>query len=269
MELQFEEITSADIIKIRELQPETWPDIVPEFEFYIRENFCFPIKALQNHKIIGVGTIIVFGTTAWLAHIIVDKKHRNGGFGSQITERLIKEGRDKSVKTLLLIATELGFPVYRKLGFSTVSEYIYLWRDKPWRSYLLSPNIYPFEDKFESKIYELDERISGENRRLLLKGLLDNALVYFQNGRLEGFYLPDLGEGVIFASTTEAGLELMKIKYSKADKAVLPEQNHVGTDFLKQNGFVPANTKGTRMILGEEITWNPEQVYGRIGGNYG
>ncbi|MCK5464585.1 MAG: GNAT family N-acetyltransferase [Bacteroidales bacterium] len=267
--MQFRDITYDDLGEIRNLQPEGWPDIVPEFEYYIRKIFCFPTKVMSNNKIVGVGTLIVFGNTAWLTHIIVDKNHRNNGIGFQITEKLINDGMDKSAETLLLIATELGFPVYKKFGFSAVSTYSFLRRDKPWRDSLLSPNIFPYEDSFESKIYELDEKISGENRRTLLSDYLENTLVYIQNSSLLGFYMPDLGEGFILASTPEAGLELMKIKYSKVDKAVLPGQNHVGTDFLKQNGFTSSNTKGTRMILGKEIEWKPTEIFSRIGGNYG
>ncbi|MCK5463227.1 MAG: hypothetical protein KAI95_09430 [Bacteroidales bacterium] len=61
----------------------------------------------------------------------------------------------------------------------------------------------------------------------------------------------------------------MKIKYSKVDKAVLPGENHPGTNFLRQNGFTLSDTKGTRMILGQEIDWKPEHIYSRIGGNFG
>ena len=269
MELQFGGITSNDLNEIRKLQPEGWTDIVPEYELYVRKKNCFPIKAILGNEMVGIGTLIVFDSTAWLAHIIVDKNHRNNGIGYQITEKLIYDGTDKSADTFLLIATELGFPVYKKFGFSAVSTYSFLRRDKPWRDSLLSPNIFPYEDSFESKIYELDEKISGENRRTLLSDYLENTLVYIQNSSLLGFYMPDLGEGFILASTPEAGLELMKIKYSKVDKAVLPGQNHVGTDFLKQNGFTFSDTKGTRMILGKDIEWKPTEIFSRIGGNYG
>jgi GNAT superfamily N-acetyltransferase len=267
--MQFRNITYDDLGEIRKLQPEGWPDIVPEFEFYVRKGFCCPIKAISNSKIVGVGALIVFGNTAWIAHIIVEKNHRNSGIGFQITEKLINDGNDRSVKSFLLIATELGLPVYKKAGFRILSEYQYFKRDKPWRNFPLSPNIYPYEVVFDLKIYELDEKISGENRKSLLIDYLENTLVYIQDNSVSGFYMPDLGEGLIYASTADAGLELMKIKYSKVDKAVLPGENHPGTNFLRQNGFTPSGTNGTRMILGPEINWIPGQIFSRIGGNFG
>jgi len=61
----------------------------------------------------------------------------------------------------------------------------------------------------------------------------------------------------------------MKVKYASADKAVLPPDNLHGINFLKQHGFKITDTRGTRMILGKDINWQPEKVFSRIGGNYG
>ncbi len=60
-------------------------------------------------------------------------------------------------------------------------------------------------------------------------------------------------EGLILADTIEDGIELMKVKYSKIDKAVISSENTAGIEFLKQNGFVEIQTKGTRMILGKDV----------------
>ncbi len=267
--MHFGEITYNDLNEIRKLQPQGWTDIVPEYEYYMGRDFCFSVKALLDSKIVGVGTLIVFDKTAWLAHIIVDKNHRNSGLGFKITGKLINIGNSKSVKSLLLIATELGFPVYKKAGFRIISEYRFFKREKTWRDSRLSPRILPYKDGQDLKIFELDEKISGQNRKSLLEGYLKNSLVYIQNGSVLGFYVPDLGEGLILASTTEAGLALMKKKYSKVDKAVLPGENLTGINFLKTNGFSLTDTRGTRMILGQEIKWKPGKVFSRIGGNYG
>jgi len=267
--MQFRNITYNDLNEIRKLQPEGWPDIVPEFEYYIGKRFCYPVKAISDNEIVGIGTLIVFDNTGWLAHIIVDKNYRNRGVGSQITQKLINIGNENSVKTLLLIATELGLPIYKKAGFRIITEYQYFKRIKPWKDFQFSPNIFSNKDSFHSMIFELDEIISGENRRSLLADYLENSLVYIENNSVQGFYMPGLGEGLVLANTTDAGLELIKMKYSKVDKAVLPADNYIAANFLKRNGFTLSDTKGTRMILGKEIDWEPEHVFSRIGGNYG
>jgi GNAT superfamily N-acetyltransferase len=269
MEIQFATIIHDDLDKIRGLQPDGWPDILPEFEFYIEKEFCHPIKAILNDRIVGIGTSIIFGRTAWLAHIIVEKVYRNRGIGYQITQELLEDQRSGSVETFLLIATESGKPVYKKAGFRTVTEYLYFKRDKPWRDGMISPNIVPYHPGHCSMLTDMDRQISGEDRRPLMEGFLGNSLVYTDNDSVRGFYLPELGEGLILALTVRAGLELMKAKYSKVDKAVIPSDNQPGVDFLKQNGFQITDTRGTRMILGQDLSWKPQNLFSRIGGNYG
>lgn len=269
MEIGFGTINHGDLNQIRDLQPEGWPDIVPEFEFYIRKAFCHPVKAIFKNSIVGIGTSIIFGKTAWLAHIIVGKDYRNRGIGYQITQKLLNDQRSGSVDTFLLIATELGKPVYDKAGFRTVTEYLYFQRENPWRSSPFSPKIIPCNDSHFSMLMEMDRRISGEDRRPLLEDYVKNALLYTDNNSITGFYMPDPGEGQILALTTDAGLELMKLKHSTADKAILPSDNLPAVDFLKQNGFKITDTRGTRMILGKDIPWKPRCIFSRIGGNYG
>ncbi|MFA5044978.1 MAG: GNAT family N-acetyltransferase [Paludibacter sp.] len=266
--MTFETITINDLEEIRNLQPEDWQDIIPDMEFYIKSSFCNPMKAMLNNKIVGIGTSIVFENTSWVAHIIVDRDSRNKGIGLQIVSELLDSIRKKSIETCSLIATELGKPVYMKAGFRIVAEYSFFKREKSWVDCPVSEKVIPFKEEYRSMIYELDKKISGERRALLLAGYLGNSMLFVGNNKVLGYYIPDLKEGLIFADTEEAGWELMKLKYSTVDTAVLPSDNSAGLAFLKQNGFIETK-KGTRMIVGKDVDWNPRKMYSRIGGNLG
>ena len=76
--------------EIKNLQPEGWSDIIPDFEYYIKSPFCNPIKTKINNKFIGIGTSIIFDKTSWLAQIIVDSNFRRRGIGQQIVQELLK-----------------------------------------------------------------------------------------------------------------------------------------------------------------------------------
>ncbi|MBL0009542.1 MAG: GNAT family N-acetyltransferase [Saprospiraceae bacterium] len=104
---------------------------MPAIQFYITSDFCFPIKVSIDHKIAGTGTAIIHHDVAWLAHIIVHPDFRNQGIGKLITESLVKMAHAKSCDTLYLLATELGEPVYRKIGFETETEYLFFKGEKP------------------------------------------------------------------------------------------------------------------------------------------
>jgi GNAT superfamily N-acetyltransferase len=267
--MKFDKLIQADLENIRSLQPDGWPDIVLEFDKYIKQGFCYPIKAVIEDTIVGVGSAIAFKTTGWLAHIIVDKNHRNQGIGFQIVNELINILKHNNLNTFLLIATEIGTPVYVKAGFRTVTEYIFLKRQNPWFELPLSEYVIPYQEKYYTAIMEMDKEISGENREVLIKNRLNDSFLYVENRKLLGYYIPGLGEGLIVGDNKKSGLELMKIKHSTADKAVIPYENQTAIKFLKANGFKESETTGTRMIMGNEIQWKPEKVFGRIGGNYG
>jgi GNAT superfamily N-acetyltransferase len=266
--MQFERILHEDFDEIRRLQPDDWPDIIPSLQYYIESDFCFPVKVIIDNNITGIGTSIKLQKTCWLAHIIVDPTFRNRGIGFQIVSQLINNLTSKPSDTVLLIATKLGEPVYKKAGFRMVTEYLFFKREKAWNPGPISANIIPYTDVHRSRVFELDKRITGEVREKLIADHLDTALLYITDNIVLGYYLPGLGEGLIVADIPEAGLELMKLKYATVDKAVLPSENKAGIDFLKQNGFIETS-KGFRMILGNDLNWKPERIYSRIGGNFG
>jgi GNAT superfamily N-acetyltransferase len=121
----FASVTYNDLQEIRKLQPEGWPDIVTDFKFYLNADFCLTVKIVFENRIVGIGAAIILGDSAWLAHIIVDKEFRNKGIGSSIVEELMKKLKGFSLRSYLLVATEMGKSLYEKAGFRVVSDYAY------------------------------------------------------------------------------------------------------------------------------------------------
>jgi len=267
--MKIEPISFKDLDNLRHLQPEGWSDIGPDLEFYVQSDFCFPIKAVAENKIAGIGASIDFKHTAWLAHIIVDAGFRNRGIGYKIVETLLNQLKATGINTCLLTATELGQPVYVHAGFRNVAEYIFLNREKPWQESPVSQNIVDFREEFRRDIYEMDRKATGEGREFLLSPFLKNARIYIRNNMMMGYLIPGLREGLIIAENEEAGLELMNAKYSTVDKAILPADNKAGVEYLLKRGFADSGKKGTRMIQGNDLSWQPEMIYSRIGGNVG
>ena len=265
--MEINPLTGRDLSRIAHLQPDGWMPIGPPFLFYTENKFCFPLKVEIGDTIVGIGAAIIHRKTSWLGHIIVDASYRNQGIGTAITKKLMDLVLGKGYKTILLIATVLGAPVYKKLGFEKEGEYIFL-RDGRVPDYHSHVAI-PFDQRYQRTIIEMDNLISGETRTNLFEPHYNKAMLIVENNELKAFYMPTLGEGLIEASTTNAGLELMRIKYSKdITYAAIPEQNKAGLSFLSANGFKDYR-RGIRMCYGKNIAWQPENIYGRIGGNLG
>lgn len=265
--LKIASFTSYDLDAVAGLQPDGWPDIFPSIEYYCKSGFCFPLKASLEGKVVGIGTAIIHGYTAWLAHIIVSPNHRNAGIGSAITKALIDLCQRNSCRTLLLIATALGEPVYKKFGFEAETSYIFFDYGNSF-THQDSPQVFTFQKKYGEALFKLDRSVSGEDRKKLLYEHLDHALLFVEKELLEGFYVPTLGEGLIISDSPAAGLALMKLRATSTKKFCVPMLNENALNFLSQHGFSEYR-RASRMILGEKVKWDGSKIYSRIGGNLG
>lgn len=266
--MHIEPFTPTDLTSLADLQPVGWPDIRQAYSFYVNSPFCFPIKVVVDTNIVGIGSSIIHQHTAWLAHIIVDSKHRNKGIGGRITQSLVESLQTKDCQTINLIATDLGAPVYEKIGFETQTHYLFfthLTSDPSWQ---MSPHIFPLTPLHKEQIASLDRQVTGEERMILLEPYLRSGYVYQDKKGVEGFYLPALGEGLIIAKTNVAGIELLKMRLLTKDNAAFPVDNLEATRFLYQHNFKEVRV-AKRMSLGKKRPWLPTSLFNRIGGNLG
>jgi ribosomal protein S18 acetylase RimI-like enzyme len=261
-----ENLIQNDLACLSQLQPEGWPDILVHYKFYLNSTFCLPVKIEIDNKIVAIGAAIMHKQTAWLGHIIVHEEYRNKGLGSTITQSLIESLHKADYKTILLIATKLGEPVYKKLGFEKETEYVSY--ATPQNNLNIFEDVIPFEIGFKKQLLELDYLATGEMRKHILTPHLLNGKLILENKSVKGFYLPTLGEGLIIANTPDAGKKLLMNKLTTGSRMALPADNTVGVEFLLQNGFTEG-FRGAKMRLGQKIICRPEIIYSRIGGNLG
>lgn len=266
--MKFETITASDLVNIRQLQPPDWPDIIPFIEYYLGHPFCRSVKHVINGQIAGIGTGIVLGKTAWLAHIIVGPEFRNKGIGGSVVEHLLGGLKDTGCETVSLIATELGYPVYRKAGFTEQAEYAGFERADIPPDIPAPVSVRETCKNDQEKIFQLDRTAYGEDRSVLLKEFIGQSSVCERNGLVDGYFFPKPWEGLIAAETPESGLELMENRIRNFHKAMLPTENKAGMQFLKDNGFHETK-RVKRMVYGKEFPWKPEMIFNRISGNLG
>jgi GNAT superfamily N-acetyltransferase len=253
-----------DLSRLPPLQPEGWSDLSSAFKYYLNNHFCFPAKVVIDDQLAGIGTAIVLGKSAWLGHIIVHPSFRNRGVGRFITESLVTQA-STTCETVMLISTALGKPVYEKVGFKIVGEYIFYKDGKLPEAVGVTV---PFENIFRRDILSIDRMVSGEDRAELFDAHYTGCSVYLNDGKVEGFYMPSLGDGLVVANNADAGLALMSVRNKLEPRFVLPEQNLSARNFLQQYAFIEYQ-RGTRMCLGKPLLWQPEKIFNRIAGNVG
>jgi len=223
--------------------------------------------AVSKNQIVAIGSAIVFNGSGWLAHIIVLPDHRRQGCGRHMTEKLMEILHKKGCVTKSLVATALGEPVYTALGFRISCLYRFFEGsqipDRP-----EDEGIVKMELGDLPEVFALDRDLTGEIRKPLLNSFIREVWLYrdIKTKKLLGYYLPDLGEGTILAQNPDAGLALLSLKHHLTKKpSAVPEFNQSAQKFLLSRGFREVNT-APRMVLGDDVAWNPLAVFSRISG---
>lgn len=256
------EIKESEIIGLNNLTPPDWKfDYETLLRNFINDDFFYAFIQIQDSRIVGTGNIFLKGKIGWLANIIVDKNYRGKGLGYEMTKFLVDFLVDKKCDTQLLIATELGEAIYRKIGFRKLTEYC-CFDSEIDRDYYITSSIRKLENSDVESVYKLDQDANGENRIHLIGKFYENGFGYFNSdNELLGFFLPEFGRGLVLSRDKQAGIELLKLKHSKkGQRTLLPIENQNGIKLLENIGLKKGD-KCSRMILGKENKWIPNYIY--------
>jgi N-acetylglutamate synthase-like GNAT family acetyltransferase len=264
--MEIRKLDMPDIELIKALQPDDWSDITPYFKYYFLQAQCHTFAFLENGQIVGIGNVNISNGQAWLSHIIVRTENRNQGKGRAITEALLRECKKHHCRQVHLVATAMGEPVYKKLGFKSMCQYLFLRTES--FIYKESEVLQAIHPEDEAAILALDHETTGEDRAYLFKDRLRGFVVKTDN-KIRGFYLPEVWNGPVIARDPEAGLALLALHLKEKKFVVLPEKNEAAVKFLYDNGAKEFHAPGMRMIFGNELSWKPENIYGRIAGAFG
>jgi GNAT superfamily N-acetyltransferase len=224
--------------------------------------------SVESDGITAVGQGIATGRAGWIGNIIVRPEARNRGLGSRVTRDIMDLLQSRGCSTLLLIATELGEPVYQKLGFRKTEEYVFLRLPRlPAAPIKSVRRLQPFDT---AAVFKLDAFAAGEARGDLLAPHLGAGWVHTDpDGALDGFFLPSFGAGLVVANRPPAGLELLGFKHTfYAGNAVVPGSNGSALQFLIEHG-AEETARAPRMACGDEIAWQPECIFARGAGYCG
>lgn len=250
--------------------PEDWNlDIVAKFKALYGKCEFYPFVAEKNGESVGICSALINGNSGWLGHILVLPEFRNQGIGRAMTEFLISFLKERGCESMVLTATEMGEPIYRKCGFESVGTYrVYIGEslnELPKENYPERGN-----ESVLDEVLQLDLDVTGEDRSHLLKPFCDEIWIRRDTaGTLQGFFIPGYGEGFVVARDEQVGLELLHYKLTVGRPAVMvPVDNSAAVQFLENAGF-EQGYECPRMELGANVNWNPGGIFCRTGGDCG
>ena len=271
MAIEIKQYEKENAVIISTLFPKDWNfDFEKFISLHIDQKYFKGFTLSANNEPIGFGNLLIFGEVGWIGNIVVKKVFRGRGLGTSITSHLIETGKETGVKTFILIATKLGESLYKNIGFRTELNYEFYKRSESLKKFEISRNIRVASKADFQKIIDLDFAVTREKRNKFIElFLFGTKLVYNSTGKLKGFFIENLENGLIIAIEPDYGLELLKVKLNNNEQSiVIPETNLIAKDFLIKNGY-KNYMNAPRMILGKKYNWKSEYVFSRGAGYCG
>jgi predicted N-acetyltransferase YhbS len=237
-------------------------------------------------ELVGVAATAQFGASGWVGGVAVTPERRRAGLGGALTEAVVAQLRDRRAATVQLLATELGRPVYERIGFAAEAEYVTLTgppvpgvagvvpvpgrggevRGPAGAGGTPAAGVRAGRPGDRAAVLALDRLATGEDRTRLVSALWPAGALVAGEGALRGYHLasPWRSGGATVAADAEAGLALLEaVRRSGAEElsVSLPAGNRAGRSALEAAGF-QARSATTRMRLGPPLAWRPEAVFG-------
>ncbi|MDO8485192.1 MAG: GNAT family N-acetyltransferase [Candidatus Limnocylindrales bacterium] len=248
-----------------------WGDRRIKMAFVVGHRQCRPFVAEADGAIVGTGVTTVNGSVAWIGTIWVDPAWRGRGLGKALTLATIEAAEAAGCRTLVLVATEAGQPLYERLGFRAQTRYRIL--EAPGLA-TGGPDgrIRPFRPPDLSAMAALDAAATGEDRAHLLAAFAapeTTRCLEHDDGTLGGFVLrAPWGGGATIAPDPDDALAILHARRlatgpDKRVRAGLLETNAAGLDRLLAAGWIDS-WQAPRLIRGEMPAWQPNAIWGQF-----
>lgn len=102
------------------------------FKKAIGDNTCDVILAEKGAKCVGTGIIFYYDSVpstfnptrknAYITSMFVEQDHRCQGIGTTILEMLVEKAEIRGYQVIMLNASDMGKPIYKKLGFVEIKN---------------------------------------------------------------------------------------------------------------------------------------------------
>ena len=109
-------------------------ELVKFFNNHFADNTLVEWVAEEDGKIVGTAAILLFefppaftnpsGIKGYITNMYTAPEYRGQGLASELLKKVLDEARSRSVKNILLAASDMGKPVYKKVGFEEAGDWM-------------------------------------------------------------------------------------------------------------------------------------------------
>jgi ribosomal protein S18 acetylase RimI-like enzyme len=277
-------MTPADIEPASEaLLADDWGDRRAWFEFATSHPECRVFVAEgADGAILGTGVVTINGPVAWIGTIWVVSSARGQGIGRALTEAPIEAAESAGCRTLVLVATDAGRPLYERMGFRVQTWYRTM--EAPGLAGSLDlgdggsgrgpghSRVRAFRADDLESMASLDRTATGEDRRHLLTAFAapETTLVLTTDSDAPSGYVirAPWGGGATIASGADGALAILHARRLAAGpdrrvRAGILLENEAGARALAEDGWTEA-WQAPRLTRGEALDWQPEHIWGQF-----
>ncbi len=241
-----------------------WGDQSRQISFFEKHPDCVGFVAEDGGGIVGASFGAANGRVGWLGLILVSREFRGCRVGSALTRAVMDGLESLGCRSLVLVATEMGRPLYEKLGFEVETNY----------HGFAGPGNTSEAEGFRrvssenfADVLRLDRRVTGEDRARLLEAMPRGWMLANEDGEVSAHhFIAPWGGGPAIASDFEAGTKVVNFQRSLAGpegsvRVWLTDENVRGRAYMDEIGFEEFRVS-PRMVWGERVEWEPERLWG-------
>jgi GNAT superfamily N-acetyltransferase len=220
------------------------------------------LVACRHDRVTGVSYAVSFGPTGWIGNVAVDPDARGQGVGTAVSEAAMDWLRRAGVTTMLLTATQMGRPIYERLGFADDGLCYGIWTRGQQPLPVADGEAGVGPGRIDDALRQ-DAEATGEDRGSFLATFA--ARVRTPAGQAGAGYRIALpwGRGPVVASGPDAARALVTdmLRAAPDQSLSFPESNTGATELAAALGFRPTR-RCTRMRLGPPVRgFAPERVF--------
>jgi predicted N-acetyltransferase YhbS len=231
-------------------------------EFNLASSGSQMFVGCHDGLVVGVAGCACFGRTGWLGNVAVEDDFRGQGLGRAISQTAVGWLHQAGAETVLLTATDLGKPIYERLGFADDGVSYGIWKQQhaPILGSDRSATVQPGQI---DDVIRQDADATGEDRRSYLTPLADRARVVAGHSQAGYWVALPWGGGPVIAADRAAARPLIveMIRTSPGSRLAFPEPNVHGAALAVSLGFHLAR-RVRRMRLGPTVPgYRPGMIY--------
>jgi len=249
-----------------------WGDRRSWLEFVTGHPACRAMVAVDgDDRAFATAVVTLNGPVGWIGTVWVAPAGRRSGVGRALTAAVIAEADAAGCRTLVLVATDAGRPLYEGLGFAVQTWYVTLEAEglPPGRG---DPRVRSFQPSDLPAMAALDAAATGEDRRHLLSAFASPAssrVLEDQDGGVTGFVVrAPWGGGATIAPSVPDARAILAARRRVAGpgrrvRAGVLLDNEAGLARLHDDGWHEA-WRAPRLARGADLAWQPDAIWGQF-----